>query len=369
MVVAIVAGCNGGSPTTATSSTSVDPLAQKEATLNVESVGDAAGPWPTPVVRIANGWVIPWSDGGAIHARFVGDDGARTDRVVDRGTFVGATATADGYALVVAADGNARVHFVAGDSDDLVTAPLDGKPVLAAASDGARILVASTRGGDIAIEDPRPLDATLLLVGREGARAIDLGRVAAAPSLWGDADGFIVAGTLTLDAGGRIAPAPGRQIRDARLFRAPVPAGTQPTSDRITIDGSRWLEVDGLVGWAARDGSGARLEVVRPEGRDLVEVGEELTPRLTRTLPATTRGDAGQSWVAAADAGRVVWAATRENDPVFAILDALDMHTDSPVIRISQPSSRTIVVSPGASSVLFAWTEGGQNVHFFVLPW
>jgi hypothetical protein len=321
------------------------------------------------VVRLANGWAIPWQDSGAIHVRFVGEDGTRADRTIERGTFVGAAATSDGYAIVVAADALLRVHFIAGpgvdDRDDLVTAPLDGKPVLAAASDGTRVLLATTRGGEFAVEDPRPIDATLMLVARDGARAIDLGRVAAAPTLWGDSDGFVVAGTLTVDADGRVAPAPGRQVREARLFRAPIPAGTQPTSDRITVDGSSWLDVDGLVGWAARD----RFEVVRPDGRALVEVGADLTPRRSRALPSTTRGDAGQSWVAAAAAGRVVWAATRENDPVFAILDTADMLADSPVIRIAQPSSRTTVVSPGVAGVLFAWTEGVQSVRFAFEPW
>jgi len=66
-----------------------------------------------------------------------------------------------------------------------------------------------------------------------------------------------------------LSPAPGHQVRDARIFRKPIAAGTEPTSDIISLDGDGWLTVDGLVGWAGRDTDVARLEVVTADGRAL----------------------------------------------------------------------------------------------------
>ena len=369
VVVAVVAGCGGSLSSTPTAATR-DPLAQPEAALAVETLpGELAGPWPAPVVRGASGWLIPWHDADGVHTRLVGDDGARDDRFVGGGTLIGAAATDDGYAVAVADGVVARVHFLAGASDRVVTAPLDGQPALGAASDGRQLLLASTRGGEVAIEDPRPLDATLLLVAPDGARSLALGRVAAAPTLSGDAAGFIVGGTLLVDGEGRLSAAPGHQVRDARVFRRPLVAGTLPTRDSIALDGNGWLDVDGLVGFAERAADGARLEVVRADGRALVEVGADLTPGLTRALPPTSRGDGGQSWLAAARAGRVLWASTIENDPVFAILDAAGMRADSGVIRIRNASSRSTVTSAGPAAVLFMWTEGRTSVHYAVQSW
>jgi hypothetical protein len=158
-------------------------------------------------------------------------------------------------------------------------------------------------------------------------------------------------------------------VRDARVFRKPIAAGTLPTSDTISLDGGAWLAVDGLVGWAGRDDAVARLEVVTANGRALVEVGDDLTLRSQRALPATTRGDGGQSWIAAVAGSHVVWGATVENDPVFAILDASAMRADGGVVRIRNATSRTTIVSPGAAGVLFAWTEDRGNVRYAVNPW
>jgi len=371
-VVAIVAGCGGaGQRGPASTAGDGDPLAQPEAPLAVETLpGKLAVAWPLPLARGAGGWLLPFSDGVEVHTRFVGDDGARDDRFVDRGALVGAAALADGFAVVVADAGALRVHFLGSDgADQVVTAPLDGDAVPAVASDGTRVLVAATQGGEIAVDGPRPLTATLALVDRDGARALDLGNVLGAPTPWGDARGFIVAGTLLLDGDGVIAPAPGRQVRDARVFRKPIAAGTLPTSDTISLDGGAWLAVDGLVGWAGRDADGVRLELVTPDGRALAEVGDDLTPRTQRALPSTTRGDGGQSWIAAAAGDRVVWAATVENDPVFAILDATGMQPESGVLRIRNATSRTPIVSPGAASVLFAWTEANGAVRYAVQSW
>jgi hypothetical protein len=149
----------------------------------------------------------------------------------------------------------------------------------------------------------------------------------------------------------------------------PVAAGTQPTTDTISLGDDRWVTVDGLVGWAGRDSDGARLEVVTAAGRSLVEVGDDLTPRAQRPLPSTTRGDGGQSWVAAVSGAHVVWAATAQNDPVFAILDASAMQPESGIVRIRHATSRTTIVSPGGSSVLFAWTEGDGVVRYAVVRW
>jgi hypothetical protein len=149
----------------------------------------------------------------------------------------------------------------------------------------------------------------------------------------------------------------------------PIAAGTEPTSDTISLDGGGWLTIDGLVGWAGRDAGGARLEVVTSEGRALVEVGDDLTPRSRRALPSTTRGDGGQSWIAAVSGAHVVWSSTAENDPVFAILDASAMRPESGVVRIRHATSRTTIVSPGGTSVLLAWTEGDGVVRYALYPW
>jgi len=371
LMVAIVAGCGGAGQRAPASLDDGDPLAQPETPLAVETLpGTLAVAWPLPLARGAAGWLLPYVDGGAVHARFVGDDGARDDRFVDSGALVGAAALGDGFALVVA-DGSAlRVHFLGGDgSDTVVSAPLDGDAVPVVASDGARVLVAATQGGEIAADGPLPLTATLALVDRAGARAIDLGTVPTAPAPWGDARGFIVAGTLLVDPSGALAPAPGRQVRDARVFRKPIAAGTLPTSDTISLDGGAWLTVDGLVGWAGRDSDGARLELVTPDGRALVEVGDDLTPRAERALPSTTRGDGGQSWIAAVAGDHVVWGATVKNDPVFAILDATAMRPDGGVLHLRNATSRTPIVSPGAASLLLAWTEANGIVRYAVQPW
>lgn len=371
-LVAIVAGCGGAGQPAPPTATSDDPLTQPEAALDAETLpGTLAGAWPLPIARGAGGWLLPFCDGGEVHARLLRDDGARDDRFIDSGTLVGAAALAEGFAVVVAGDGAARVHFVGSDgSDAVVSMPLDGDAVPSVASDGARVLFAVTRGGQVAVEEPRPLTATLALVGRDGVRPIDLGAVAAAPGVWGDARGFIVSRTLLVDGAGARTPAPGHQVRDARIFRRPIAAGTQPTSDIISLDGDGWLTVGGLVGWAGRDDGGARLEVVRDDGRALVEVGDDLTPRTRLSLPSTTRGDGGQSWIAAVAGDHVVWASTVENDPVFAILDAsAAMRAAGGVVRIRHATSRATIVSPGPRALLFAWTEAGGTVRHARFAW
>lgn len=341
-----------------------------EAAPAVETLpGALDGAWPITPARVADGWVLPWRDDAGVHVRRVLDDGARDDRFVDGGALVGVAPLSTGFAVVVTDRVELRAHFVAADGERVVRLPLDGNPAPSVASDGARLLVAVTRGGEIAIEQPLPLTATLLLVDGDGARAIDLGAVAAIPSLTGDARGFVVGGTRLVDGAGALVPAPGRQIRDARLFRQSIAAGTLPTSDRVTLDGSAWLDAGGLVGFAARDGGVVRLEVVTDGGRALREVGDDLTPLATWPLPSTTRGDGGQSWLAAAAAGRALWAATVENDPVFAILQEPRMRADRAVIRIRAATSRTIVASAGPSGVLLTWIEGRSTVRYAVVAW
>jgi len=374
-VVAIVAGCGSAAPSASSTARSDDPLTLPEIAIVAETLpGTLDGPWPLSIARGAHGWLLPFSDGGAVHARLVGDDGSRDDRFIDNGTLVGAAALRDGFAVVVATAGAARVHFLAGDgSDTVVSAPLDGDAVPAIASDGTRVLFGATHGGQVAIEQPTPLTATLTLVGRDGARVIDLGAVATAPVPWGDARGFIVSRELLVDDNGAFSLAPGHQVRDARIFRKPIAAGTQPTSDIISLDGNGWLTIDGLVGWAGRDDAGARLEVVTSDGRALLEVGDDLTSRSRHALPSTTIGDGGQSWVAAVSGAHVVWASTLENDPVFAVLDmsgdASAMQPASGVVRLAHATSRTTIVSPGEQSLLLAWTESDGAVRYSIVQW
>ena len=370
-MVAIVAGCGKAGPGAAPVTPSDDPLAQPEAALAVETLpGQLDGAWPLPVARGAGGWLLPWCDGGAVHARLVGDDGRRDDRLVDGGTLVGAAAAADGFVVAVASGGEVRVHFLGSDGGDTVVhAAIDGDAVPGLAGDGTHVLFAIARGGQIAAGDPRPLTATLALVGRSGVDEIALGPVAAAPAAWGDARGFIVSGSLLVDGSGATAPAPGHQVRDARVFRMPIASGTLPTSDTISLDGSAWLSLGGLVGWAGRDDALTRLEVVTGAERALVEVGDDLTLRTRRPLPATTLGDGGQSWIAAVWGSHVVWGATVENDPVFAILDATAMRATGGFLRIRDATSRTTIVSPGASSLLLAWTVGRGAVRYAVTDW
>ncbi len=371
-LVAVVAGC-GGSVAPAAAALDGDPVALPETPLAVETLpGKLTSAWPIAAARGSDAWLLPWSDADGVYARRVGDDGARDDRFVDGGTIVGAAPLSDGFALVVAGAGEARVHFLRDDgSDRVVRAPVDGRAVPGVASDGTTVVFATIVGGDIAIEQPTPIDATLVVATPDGARLIALGRVNEAPSVWGDARGFVVGGTLLVDAAGDVGPAPGRQVRDARVFRKPIAAGTQPTSDSISLgppSGDGWLTVDGLVGWAGRDGRGARLELVGAAGRALQDVGDDLTPGARRPLPSTTRGDGGQSWVAAATGEHVVWAATQKNDPLFAILDARDMRPTH-LLHVHDASSRTTIVSPGPGSVLIAWVEGRSIVHYAVNAW
>jgi hypothetical protein len=162
-------------------------------------------------------------------------------------------------------------------------------------------------------------------------------------------------------------------VRDARIFRKPIDAAAPPTSDIISLDGDGWLTVDGLVGWAGRADGGARLEVVNADGRALIEVGDDLTSRSRRALPSTTIGDGGQSWVAAVSDAHVVWAATLENDPVFAVLaltgDATAMQPTSGVVRLRHATLRTTIVSPGERSWLVAWSESDNVVRYSIVQW
>ena len=89
-----------------------------------------------------------------------------------------------------------------------------------------------TAAGDDAARPARSSSSTA-----RGALVIDLGAVAAAPTPWGDRGGFIVGGTLLVDGAGNVAPVPGRQVRDARVFRQVFAAGSAPTSDIISLDG------------------------------------------------------------------------------------------------------------------------------------
>ncbi|HEY2745080.1 MAG TPA: hypothetical protein VGL86_10675 [Polyangia bacterium] len=376
-VVAIVAGCSGAGQR-ATSSTDGDPLSQPEVPLAAATLpGKLAAAWPLPIARGANAWLLPYANGGEVYARFVADDGSTDDRDLDHGTIVGAAALADGFALAVADGADARVHFLASDGSDAVVSATNlfaggASAVPGIASDGSCVLVVAVTGGDIAADGPTPLSAALALVDHDGgARAIPLGGVDAAPAPWGDTQGFIVGATLVVDGSGVVAPAPGRQIRDARLFRRASAAGAQPTSDIISLDGSIWRDVGGLVGWAGRgdDGDGAALELVTDNGRALVEVGQDLTQRSSVALPSTTRGDGGQSWIAGVSGAHVVWASTVENDPVFAILDASRMRVQGGVTRIRNATSRTTIVSPGAAAVLLAWSEAGGVVRYGLAPW
>ncbi len=377
--MAIVAGCGGAGQSGASSTANDgDPLTLPEAPLAAETLpGKLSGAWPLPIARGAAGWILPYSDGDEVYARFVGDDGTRADRDVDHGTLVGAAALDDGFALAVADGADARVHFLASDgSDDVVTASglfaggAAASPGIA--SDGNCVLLAAVTGGQIAADGPTPLSAALALVVRDdSAHTVPLGGVDAAPAPWGDARGFIVGATLTVDGSGDVAPAPGRQIRDARLFRRAVAAGSLPTSDTISLDGSVWRDVGGLVGWAGPgdDPAGAALELVTANGRALVEVGQDLTPRSSVALPSTTRGDGGQSWIADVSGAHVVWASTLENDPVFAILDASSMRAEGGVTRIANATSRTTIVSPGAGALLLGWTEAGGVVRYGLVAW
>ena len=155
------------------------------------------------------------------------------------------------------------------------------------------------------------------------------------------------------------------------MFRRAIAAGSLPTSDIVSLDGSIWRSVGGLVGWAgSSDGDGgAAFELVTTDGRALVEVGQDLTPRSQVTLPSTTIGDGGQSWIAAVGGTHVVWASTVENDPVFAILDGSPMSAEGGVTRIRNAASRTTIVSPGAMSVLLAWSEAGGVVRYGIVAW
>ena len=210
----------------------------------------------------------------------------------------------------------------------------------------------------------------MALVGSDGARTIELGAVSTAPTPWGDAGGFIVSGALLMDASGTIALAPGHQVRDARVFRQSYPAGNLPTSDTISLDGSAWMSVDGLVGWAGRDGDGARSSrsSAAPAARSS-RWETDLTPRSQRALPSTTRGDGGQSWIAAVSGSHVVWAATVENDPGLRHLGRVG---DARPGRRSAPPRRELaddIVSPGNDSVLLGWTESRGAVRYAVAGW
>ena len=121
---------------------------------------------------------------------------------------------------------------------------------------------------------------------------------------------------------------------------------------------------------AATTTAARRSSSVSDGGRALVEVGQDLTPRSQRALPSTTRGDGGQAWIAAVSGSHVVWGATVENDPVFAILDATAMRGRGGWVRIRDATSRTDpCVARAPERMLLGWTEADATVRYAVLEW
>ena len=149
-MVAVVAGCSGSGQRAATSTgDSDDPLAQPEAPLAAETLpGTLDRRLAARRSRAAPpAGSCPTAMAARCYARFVGDDGSRVDRDVDRGTLVGAAALDDGFALVVAAGGTARVHFLGARRERRPSSPRrsPATAVPGVASDGSRVLVARHR--------------------------------------------------------------------------------------------------------------------------------------------------------------------------------------------------------------------------------
>src|SRR5437763_81957 len=75
-----------------------------------------------------------------------------------------------------------------------------------------------------------------------GLIRVDLGALSPAPSLFGDAGGFIVDQHFLLSAAGAVDRAPAVEVPGARVFHRRDPGG-----DAITLDGERWLPLGATV--------------------------------------------------------------------------------------------------------------------------
>jgi hypothetical protein len=329
-----------------------DPFAGAPRPLAVVALPGHAAATRAPIARTRGSTLIAFADGDGLYARLFADDGRVLDRALGPATLVAVAGLDEGFAVAVRVPGGIAVHFLDawGAADRLRTVALAGTPIDALASDGKRVILAATTGGEIAIDTPRPLNATLAIVAPDTEpMTIELGQVPAPPSLWGDHAGFVVAGAQLLDGSGAMAAAPGVQLATARLFRRPVTAGAR--ADVISRDGQRWLGLDGLATRAATDGRETLLQLAarQAEGGELLWVRQDLT--LRARLPAPSTGS-----LQATNGDLLIWSRD-ESDTAFAGLDAATAAPRGQWIEILGAARGSISMALGASDVVFAWND------------
>jgi hypothetical protein len=322
-----------------------DPFAGAPRPLTVATLPGHAAAAVAPLARSRGATLIAFADRDELYARHLSDDGTAGDRALGPGTLIAVAALDDGFAVAVHTDDGIAVHFLDGGAtaEQICRVTLAGTLLPALASDGQRVLLGATRGGEIAIDTPRPLYATLALVSRDAPPVtIDLGEVPAPPSLWGDRQGFVVGGVRLVDDAGTIARAPGLQIAAARLFRRPI-APTHATHDIISVDGRRWLPLDGLVARAASDGDATLVQL---DAGDLVRFDPDLT--LQARLPSPP---AGSLYALSNDV--MIWS----RDAAFAILNAKSAAPRGQWIEILGAAPGSISLAVGPTDMVLAWND------------
>jgi len=326
-----------------------------ERALTVETLpGAPPVEWPVSIVESNGLQLLPFADAAGLHARLVGDDGAR-DVDLGPGDFVGAAALDDGFAVVTVAAAGLVLHRIAPTGpvprrlgpatlalrsiDDALPA-LPGRVVPSIVTDGARVLVTSTGGGAV--------HALVVAGDAQPPLRIDLGDGSPSPQLFGDVLGFVV-DRLTVGADGTVARAPSEAIPGARLFRRADPLG-----DAITSDGARWLALDERVVAATRDAAGVELLVPDDgDGQRLRHVVADLTS--TGASVQVPRSPSAPGFVRAVRDDVALWEAVVGSDHIFASLDRTSLDSDGTFVRVAAPRSRAVAVSLGARAIVLAW--------------
>jgi hypothetical protein len=339
------------------------PVTAVELPLEIVRVpGDPVAVWPTPIVYAGGRHLLPFRDAsGGLHARMVEGDGLR-DFDLGTASFIGAVAHGDRFVVVTAVAGAAVVHVLDDEGDRARIIPASEAIVPGVASDGECVLVVTGSALVTDVGAPRRIFAHALLLSDGAAQAelVELGSLPDAPALFGDADGFIVAGNLLLSSVGDSAWAPAQQLPGARVFHSPT-----ATRDRLTFDGDRWLALDAPADWAVRDATGITVSLPDGNGQKMLHVGVDLTSSPPEDVPRSSQVPA---WLDAVRGDRALWQGLQGSDHVFAILDADTLSSRGTFVRVSNAATRTVVASLGDEDALLVWISADGSFAYARYP-
>jgi hypothetical protein len=362
VLASVALGCGGGPPAAPPGASAADPLGGVEELLDVQTLpGDAPAEWPIAVAVAGGRYALPFHNGADLGVRIVQAGAAPVDVALGGSSLVGLTARGDAFAVATALGPTVTVWF-----EDATAVAVDITGTAAApglVSDGERVLFATSVHIDAAAF---AWDVSAVVVAPDGAFGAYLGPLAATPSVFGDAGGFVVGSRWLLDGGFAMTYAPAAQIDGARLFLRDAPSG-----DAVTADGARWLDLTGALRWAQSPSSAddaIRIGLADAPGSERVlTAGADLTVRDVRAVPASARTRT-PGWLRGFAGGRALYETViDENDRAFAILDADTLAPRGVWARVRAPSSRTVVTALGATDVLLAWTDR-DGCHYAIWP-